>query len=59
MSAVSDASPLLPVRPSDPVDDDFAEDLDRAFEHPDDAGVEVAKGEARLDTDELVGGPGA
>ena len=32
--------------------------LGNAYEHPDDAGIEVAKCEARLDTDELVSGPG-
>ena len=46
--------PPLHVRPSNPVDDDIAEDLDHAYEHPDDAGIEVAKGDPRLDTDELV-----
>ena len=57
MSAVSDASPLLPVRPHDPVDVDEADGVDHAFEHPEDADVEVAKGDDRIDTDELVCGP--
>ena len=57
MSAVSDASPLLPVRPHDPVDVDQADGVDHAFEHPEDADVEIAKGDDRIDTDELACGP--
>ena len=57
MSAVSDASPLLPIRPTDSVDGDTTEDSDLAFEHPEDAGVDVEKGDARIDADELICGP--
>ena len=57
MSAVSDASLLLPVRPHDPADVDAADGVDHAFEHPEDADVEVAKGDGRIDIDELVCGP--
>ena len=51
------ASPLSPVRPHDPVDADEADEGDPVFEHPDDAGVEVAKGDECIDTDDLVCGP--
>ena len=51
------ASPLSPVRPHDPVDADEADEGDPVFEHPDDAGVEVAKSDERIDTDEMVCGP--
>ena len=51
------ASPLSPVRPRDPVDADEADEGDPVFEHPDDAGVEVAKVDPRIDTDETVCGP--
>ena len=57
MSAVSDGSLLLPVSPINPVDDDKVDDIDHAFEHPEDAGVEIAKGDERIDADKLVRGP--
>ena len=57
MRAVSAASPLLPVRPHDPVDVDEADGVDHALEHPEDVDVEVAKDDDRIDTDELVCGP--
>ena len=49
---------LLPIRPDESVDEDIAADLDPAFERPEDAGVEVVKGEDRIDAEELVCEPG-
>ena len=48
---MSDASPLLPIRPTDSVDGDIAIDPDLGFEHLEDAGVDVEKGDARIDAD--------
>ena len=54
-----DDSPLLPIRPVEPVDEDIVADIDPAFEHPEDAGVDVVKGEDRIDAEELICGPNA
>ena len=49
-------SPLVPIRPTEPVDADKVDDHDAAFEHPEDAGVDVERGDARLDVEEAIGG---
>ena len=52
-----DDSPLLPIRPVEPVDEDIVADIDPAFEHPENADVDVVKGEDRIDAEELIDAP--
>ena len=54
MSDVS--SHLTPIRPVELVDADKFDDHETAFEHPEDAGVGVERGDARIDAEEVVGG---
>ena len=54
MSDVS--SHLTPIRPAELVDADKVDDHEIAFEHPEDAGVGVERGDARIDAEEIIGG---
>ena len=50
------SSHLTPIRPAELVDADKDDDHEIAFEHPEDAGVGVERGDARIDAEEVIGG---
>ena len=47
----------LPVSPVNPIGEEEVDGTDHAYERPEDAEVEVAKGDAQIDTEEILCGP--
>jgi len=47
---------LTSIRPAERVDADKVDDHEIALEHPENAGVGVERGDARIDAEEVVGG---
>lgn len=55
--SADDKSSPLPVRPLNPVDVDIVDGADPAFDRAEDAGVDVALDDGRIDSEDIVCGP--